>query len=53
LDEAERELDAATTRTALYAGAKLQRAKAELHRLEAETTESPKRRHRGAGSADG
>jgi hypothetical protein len=43
LREAERELDAATTRTALNAAAKkLQRAKAELKQLEA--AERPKRR---------
>jgi hypothetical protein len=45
LREAEAELDAARTRSALDAAAKkLQRAKAELKRLEAEPAERPKRR---------
>jgi hypothetical protein len=45
LREAEAELDEAKTRTALdAAAAKLQRAKAELKRLEAEQAEKPKRR---------
>ena len=47
LREAERELDAATRRSALSAAAqKLQRAKTELKRLEAEAAEHPKRRGR-------
>jgi hypothetical protein len=44
LQEAERELDAATTRTTLNAAAReLQRAKAELKRLDAEPAERPRR----------
>ena len=51
LREAERELDAATTRTALDAAAKkLMRAKAELKHLEIEAAQRPKRRSsRGSG----
>ena len=45
LQEAERELDAAIGRTALNAAArKLQRARAELKRLEAEPANRPKQR---------
>jgi hypothetical protein len=53
LREAEAELEAATRRSDVNAAAKrLQRAKAELKRLEAESAERPKRRSsRGAGSA--
>jgi hypothetical protein len=53
LREAERELEAAITRTAVNAAAKkLQRAKAELKALGAEPTKRPKRRSsRGSGSA--
>jgi hypothetical protein len=53
LREGEAELAAATRRSDVNAAAsKLQRAKAELKRLEAEATERPKRRpSRGAGAA--
>jgi hypothetical protein len=53
LREAEAELDAATTRTALDAAAKkLQRARAASKALEAEQAEQPKRRPtRGSRSA--
>jgi hypothetical protein len=53
LREAERELDAATRRSDVNAAAKrLQRAKAQLKRLEAEAAERPKRRpSRGSRSA--
>jgi hypothetical protein len=53
LREAERELDAATTRSALDAAAKkLQRATAELKRLEADSAKGSKRRATlGSGSA--
>ena len=44
LEEAERELDAATTRTMISAAArKVMRARAELKRLEAEPADRPKR----------
>jgi hypothetical protein len=50
LQEAERELDAATTRTTINAAArKLQAARAELTRLDEQ--EKPKRPSRGRGSA--
>jgi hypothetical protein len=51
--EAEQELEAATTLTAVNAAAKkLQRAKAELKALEVESIERPKRRpSRGGASA--
>jgi hypothetical protein len=53
LREAERELDAATRRSDVNAAAKrLQRARAELKRLEAQAAERLKRRaSRGSGSA--
>ena len=53
LSEAENELAAAKRRTELNAAAKrLQRAKTELKRLEAEAAERPKRRpNRGSRSA--
>jgi hypothetical protein len=53
LREAEAELDAAKTRTALHAAAKkLQRARAALKALQAEAAEKPKRRSsRGSRSA--
>jgi hypothetical protein len=53
LREAERELEAATTRTAVNTAAKkLQRAKAELKALEAEKADRPKRKSsRGSRSA--
>jgi hypothetical protein len=52
LRETERELDAATRRSDVNAAAKrLQRAKAQLKRLEAEAAERPKRPSRGSGSA--
>jgi hypothetical protein len=44
LQETERELDAATTRTTINAAArKVMRARAELKRLEAEPADRPKR----------
>jgi len=47
VEQAERELDAATTRTTINAAAaKLQRARAELKRLDAAPSERPKRRSR-------
>jgi predicted O-methyltransferase YrrM len=53
VEEAERELDAARTLTALNAAKKkLQRARSELKALETESAERPKRRpSRGRGSA--
>jgi hypothetical protein len=51
LREAERELEAATTRTAVNAAATtLQRAKAELKQLEMEPSEQTKRAYRGKRS---
>jgi hypothetical protein len=52
--EAEADLDAAETRTALDTAAKkLQRARAALEALEAKAAERPKQRSsRGSGSAD-
>jgi hypothetical protein len=54
LREAEAELEAATRRSDVNAAAsKLQRARAELKRLEAEAAERPKRRSsRGSRSED-